>query len=189
MIYSWFISTRFLSIFFLASFIIIGYGLENIIRFLHEGRKLSKSIVAAGLVIYIVGFGVGRNVRPYYEERADFRQAGEIIEKHLEPNTVEKMIATRSKAASYAFFYAHRHVTRPACIESEIIPIPSSYGRIIESMVQQGIRFFLYEAKYWPHAQYDFLSRSYADDFDVLGQWDSKANGLIMLLKLKSASS
>jgi hypothetical protein len=141
----------------------------------------------AWVVALILAFGLGKNIRPNHEDKIVYRQAGEIIARHKAPEQVAQILGVRSTVYEWVFFYAHRDYPGAICTKKLIKIIPKNYDSLIEDMRAAGIHYLLYEEKQWPKNGFDFLAAAFGQDFTILGRWQHKDTGILMLLELKNS--
>lgn len=183
---TWMIFNRFMAIVIYPSFIFLGYGIEKCFTFFEDRYQLKHKTVIIWMVLILVGFGLGKSLRPIHADKAIYPQIGKTIaENNKAPDMVARIMGKQATVLNWIFFYAHRNYPEPLCADNFISNIPQTYPQMIQFMKKQNIRFALYEEKMWRAVQFDLMSQPYQRDFDILGQWHHKDTGNIMLLSLK----
>ena len=183
---TWLIYNRFLSILLFPSFLFIGFGIENTLRFIETKCRFRSSTAAVLAVVFIVAFGLGKSARPNHEDKVVYRQAGEIIASQKQENQMAEIAGLHSTVYEWVLFYAHRNFPGPICAKQLRSKIPENYKDLVESMRADGIRYLFFEENRWARKGVDLRSAPYQQDFEVLGQWHHKDTGEIMLLELKN---
>ncbi|MFZ1983978.1 MAG: glycosyltransferase family 39 protein, partial [Desulfatitalea sp.] len=184
---TWLIYNRFLAILIYPSFLFVGYGIENTLAFLKNKWNLKPLTATAWVVVFILAFGLGKNIRPNHEDKIIFRQAGEIIARHKAPDQVARIAGMPSTVYEWVFFYAHRYYPGALCTRGLIKTIPTQYANLIEDMRTDGIRYLFYEEDQWPKQGFDLMAAGFEQNFTILGRWQHKDTGILMLLELKNS--
>ena len=178
---TWLIYNRFLSILLFPSFLFIGFGIENALRFLKMKCRFSSLTAAVWAVVFIVAFGLGKNVRPNHEDKVVYRQAGEIIASQKQKNQMVEIAGVHSTVYEWVFFYAHRYFPGPLCAKNLRTKVPKHYADLVEGMRTAGVRYLFFEENQWTQKGVNLKAAPYQQDFDVLGQWHHKDTGSLML--------
>lgn len=184
---TWVIQNRFIAILIFPSCLFIGYGIDNTIRFLKEKCRLKPAIAVGSVILFILAFGLGKNLKPHHEDKIIFRQIGEIIASQKEPEQVVRISGAHSTVYEWVFFYAHQHYPGTLCAKALIGEIPQRYDQLIKDMAHTGIRYLFYEENEWPKDAFNLMAAPYEKEFHILGKWRHKDTGTLMLLELRDS--
>jgi 4-amino-4-deoxy-L-arabinose transferase-like glycosyltransferase len=177
---------RFFSILILPSCIVMAHGVETTIAFLQKRYRLQPTTAVIVVVTVFCLIAIPKNMRPKEKDGFLYRQAAQLIEKS-KPNDQVELIAGAKKSSTYdyIFLYAHRKYPAPLCGEELIATIAADtdYDQLIARLDRRNIRYLLYEERYWPKHQIDFLAAPYQRDFDLLKEWRFSDRQKIMLFE------
>jgi Dolichyl-phosphate-mannose-protein mannosyltransferase len=180
---TWVIATRFLALFMLPSFICVGFGVEKLIRFFGGRFHLGIRPALAVLCLLIIGFTLPKDLRPREKDKVDFKRIGEIIAK-TEGNAHVIPVASSLHLLRWLSFYSNLSYQGAPCpqpySEFEAL-VGSSYDHFVRSLKDRGIKYFVWEEKYWPKGTFNFEEEVHPDHFKVLGSWSHADTGRIVL--------
>jgi 4-amino-4-deoxy-L-arabinose transferase-like glycosyltransferase len=177
---------RFFAILILPSCIVMAQGVETAMAFLQKKYRLRPATAVIVLVTFFCLIAIPKVMRPKEKDGFLYRQAAQLIEKSKAYNQVE-LIASAEKSSTYdyIFLYAHRKHPAPLCGEKLIVEIPADtdYHQMVARLDRRNIRYLLYEERYWPKKQIDFLAAPYQRDFDLLKEWRFSDKQKVMLFE------
>ena len=183
---TWLIYNRFLAMLIFPSFLFIGFGIENTLRFFKTKCGLRPLTATVFIVVFILAFGLGKNIRANHEDKIVYRQAGEIIASQKEAAQIAKIAGVHSTVYEWVFFYAHRNYPGPICAKDMLAKVPNRYEILVKRMRTNGARYLFFEENQWSQKGVELTSAPYQEDFTILGRWYHKDTGNLMLLELKN---
>lgn len=186
LINTWMIFDRFLSILILPGILFVANGCKNIISYMQSKFKIQKSTAFILLAAFIIVFGLGKNLRPRYEEKGIFTQIGATIRQHKVPGQVARIAAPSNGDYERVFFYANLDWPGAPCDKAYIGKIHQDYSEFVATLKEEGIRYVLYSDDDWPKKQIDLLNLNYEEDFKIIGKWLYEDSENFYLLTLKN---
>jgi hypothetical protein len=183
---TWLIFQRFMLILILPSCIIVGFGIDNILRYLQHRFGWSTGKTVNVTIALIVLFALPKALSPRERDKAIFAEAGQIIAQQKNDDQTEPIMGVCSTAYRWIYFYAHRDYPGTSCASGLCDKIPSRYRTMIGKLKKTGTRYLLYEEKKWPKDKFDLKRAPYKTDFDIVGRWRHRDTGELILFKLKN---
>jgi len=180
-------STRFLAIFLIPSFVFLGFGLEKLMLFLRSRFDLRESIAFFIICLLILGFSLPKNLKPREKDKVVFKEIGALIAER-EGNETEILVATSQHSVRWISFYANAKFKGAPCPEKNYDlknVLGGSYSEFVENLRGRGIRYFLWEEKHWPSQTADYLRIGNPEDFIKIGTWTHPDTGKLMLFEVK----
>jgi len=187
MLNTWLIYNRFLSILIYPSCLLVGFGISHTLNFLQQKCKLNSRLATALLIVFILSFGLGKNLVPNHQDKIPYREAGERIAREKAPGEIVSIAGLHSTIFEWVFFYAHRNHTRPICANAHIMKVPPTYEKLLRRMRKNNVRYLFYEEKRWARYAFDLKTSPYMKNFQVIGKWRHKDTGELLLLKRKES--
>lgn len=185
----WLIFQRFMVILILPGCIFIGFGIDNITQYIERRFRLRHGAAAGIMIAIIILFGIPKNLIHREKDKYVYQQAGKIIAQQKSPEQISPIMASYSTEYVWVFFYGHLDYPGPLCARQYGGILPDSYDDLVASLNNAGIQYVLYEEKSWQNAKFDLMQTPYQTDFDILGRWQHKDIGNLMLLRLKVAGN
>ncbi len=184
---TWLISRRFLALFVLPSLIFLGFGLEKIISFLRSRFKLNARIALAIVCLFILSFGLAKNLKPREADKLVFKEIGEFI-SNQEGNNQVIPVAASLHIIRWISFYSNLNYPGSPCPQpysdfTEIIG--KNYKQFVKNLKIRGMKYFLWEEKHWPRGRFDFIRELNIQDFEKLRSWEHPDTGKLILFKIK----
>ena len=193
---NWSIENRYLALMILPSFVFFGFGLEKIIYFLKSRYHWKKNIAVSMLCLFILVFALPRDMSPKEEDKAVFKQIGEMI-ANTEGGSNEIEILTLGDSTRWISFYVNLHVKGAPCPDKNFYNenqifikdnykkmIGNSYEEFYRNLKLKGVKYFLWEEIRWPKQSFDFLSRQDTRKFVKMGSWSHQDTGKLILFKV-----
>jgi hypothetical protein len=177
---------RFFAILILPSCVVMANGVETAIDFLQKKYRMRPATAVIIVVTFFCLIAIPKVMRPKEKDGFLYRQAAQVIEKSKAHDQVARIAgAEKSSTYDYIFLYAHRKYRAPLCGENLIVTIAADtgYDQLIAQLDRHNVRYLLYEERYWPKEQIDFLSAPYQQDFDLLKEWRFSKRQKIMLFE------
>jgi len=179
-------STRYLMLFLLPSFVFIGFGLEKIVSFLRSRFHLRESVAFSLICLLILACALPKNLKLRETDKLVFREVGELI-AHKEGNKKEIQVATSLHSIRWISFYANAGHKGAPCPEKnydlENI-LGSSHEEFVRNLRERGISYFLWEEKHWPKESASYIERQNPGDFVKIGTWSHPDTGKLILFKV-----
>ncbi|MFZ7111127.1 MAG: ArnT family glycosyltransferase [Desulfatiglandales bacterium] len=189
LIATWHIYNRFLAILILPGCVVMGLGVDNVIRFLQQRLQIRQRAALLLLLSFILLFGLTKNLSPNEKDKVIYRQAAEIIARHKAPQQVARIAAQYSNVYEWVFFYAHLDYPGTLCARPLCGTIGTDYEQFLLDLKENGIRYVLFEEKVWPVGRLDLKAAPYERDFRLLGKWHHKSTGDLLLLERLSGEN
>lgn len=184
---TWFISRRFLVPFVLPSLVFLGFGLENIVSFLRSKFKLNARTALVIVCLFILSFGLAKNLKPREVDKLVFKEIGEFIAEQEGINHVIP-VAASLYTIRWISFYSNLNYPGSPCPQpynhfTEIIG--KNYKQFVNNLKIRGMKYFLWEEKHWPRDRFDFIKELKPEDFKKIGRWEHPDTGELILFKIK----
>ena len=179
-------STRFLALFLIPSFVFLGFGLEKIWTFFRSRFSLKESVVFPLIFALILASGLPKVLKARETDKAVFKQIGTLIAER-EGNDTEILVATSPQSVRWISFYANVKFKGAPCPKKNYdleTMLGGSYAEFVKNLRARGIRYFLWEEKHWPRQSADYLSIGNPSDFIVIGAWTHPDTGKLMLFEV-----
>jgi hypothetical protein len=182
---TWLIHHRFMVILILPSCVIVGFGIDNILRYLQHRFKWNADKTVKAMIVLIVLFALPKTLAPRERDKAIFEKAGQIIAQQKADDQTARIMAACSTVHRWVYFYAHKDYPGTSCATGLCDNIPSGYGSLVAKLRATGTQYVLYEEKKWPKDKFDLMHSPFQTDFDIVGRWRHRDTGEVLLLKLK----
>ena len=183
-IQTWIVMYRFLAVLVFPGCIFMAAGVEKTIHYLQNRRRwpLAKAIVWVSAALVILG--LPKNLKPRESDKAVYRQAAKIMAQQVISDPSARIAGfRRTRALEWIILYSHRNSPIMPCSQSLEGAVSSDYRQFVVNLDLAGIRYVLYEERFWPHELLDLPSTPYRKDFRLLGQWQHPDSKKFMLLE------
>jgi len=183
-LHSWIVNYRFLAVFVFPGCVLMANGVEKTIRYIQDRCQWPSGKTMAWLSVALLIIGLPKNLKPEESDKAVYRQASQIMARQLisDPSAIIAGIE-RSRALEWIVLYAHRGTPVIPCSQSLESAVSSDYSQFVVNLDSAGIRYVLYEERFWPSDILDLSSAPYQRDFRLLGQWQHHDSKRFMLLE------
>ena len=190
-IQTWMMFDRFWTIFMLACFLAIGFGLEKSALLIRSKLHLKQSIVLAILCFLILAVALPKNLKSREKDKIVFKEIGEFILAR-EGNKKETKVVKSLRTPNWTTFYANLEYEGAPCpmtdfgLEATAFEetVFKNYGDFVRHLRQNGIGYFLWEERAWPKGGFDFLAAKNRQDFKELGTWSHPDTGKLILFQI-----
>ena len=182
---TWIMSQRFLVLFALPAFIVVGFGLEYITRFLKTRFSMKPNAAVSLICLLILVFGLSKDLKPREADKLVFREIGEFIAGQ-EGNSREINIASSLHTIRWISFYANLNYAGAPCPQpygSFLKMTGASYESFLRNLRSSNIEYFLWEEKHWPDQRFNFMEQKKKGDFIELGNWSHPDTGRMILFR------
>jgi hypothetical protein len=185
---AWTMENRRLVIVILPSTVLVGFGAEKLIRWLHKRFGLSDFIAVVVLCILVLVLTLPKNLKVQEADKLVFKEIGETIAR-LDGRSGEIEMITLGAYWRLNDFYANLHVQGAPCPEKytnwfKDESIVGSYDDFIRSMRLRNIRYIVWEEKRWPQDKFAFQNSVQTKDLTQLKEWKHKDTGRIILYRV-----
>ncbi len=177
----WYFEHRFLYIIIMSGSILAAFGMEQIIRFVRDKLRWQSSVAVILIGLYILAFGLGKNIKKREEDKVVFRQIAEQISKFEKPNHAFIPVLTHdSFSLKLVPFYVNLHLPVGFC-PFHVTPSLKNTPELIQYAEEKGVKYFLWDEKNWSKAQINIRSNEFRQTFNDLGRWYHRDYGVIIL--------
>jgi 4-amino-4-deoxy-L-arabinose transferase-like glycosyltransferase len=185
---TWSMENRRMATVILPSAFIVGFGAENLLRWLHQRFGISNVKSVALLCILVLVITLPKNLRIQEADKLVFKEIGETIAK-FDGNSSEIELITLGDAGRWIEYYANLHVAGAPCPDKyrnwyNKKIIGSKYGDLINNIKNREISYVVWEEKYWLQKKYDFLKSAQANDLKKIKEWNHPDAGRIILYQV-----
>jgi 4-amino-4-deoxy-L-arabinose transferase-like glycosyltransferase len=182
----WSMENRRLAMVIFPSTLLVGFGAEKLIRWLHKRFGLADFIGVVVLCILVLVLTLPKNLKVREADKLVFKEIGETIVR-LDGSSGEIEMITLGSNWRFNDYYANLHVQGAPCPEKytnwgEFIG--GSYDDFIRSMRMQNIRYIVWEEKRWPRDKFAFLNSVQQTDLTQLKEWAHRDTGRIILYRV-----
>lgn len=177
----WYFEHRFLYIIILPGSILGAFGIGQIIRFGHVKLGLRFSVVVILITVYILTFGLGKNIKKRDEDKLVFFEIAEYISELEKPhNALVPVLTHDSSSLKLVPFYLNLNLSRGFCPRYSI-PAIKNEGDFFEYFMANDIKYFIWDEKNWSKTRIDIHSDRFLLIFRELKQWENEELGTIIL--------
>jgi 4-amino-4-deoxy-L-arabinose transferase-like glycosyltransferase len=178
---SWYMEHRFLYIIIFAGCILAAFGIEKTIYFIRSRVTWKVSIVIILISLYIVAFGLGKNIKKREEDKVVFRQIAEYLSDLEKPGHGFVPVLTRgSSLLKLVPFYLNLDLPQGFC-PLDIAPVIKNNGELFRYVEERKVKYFLWDEPNWSKTGIDIHSDDFRRIFKELRQWKEKQSGNIIL--------
>jgi len=189
LIHLWMIEYRYFALAILASCVFFGFGIESIKNTLSKTLNLRPTVSVACICIFILIFGLSKNLRSREQDKYIYRLMGESIER-IEQSKHPVIVASliRTSVCEKVSFYANRSY------EGEICPrqffnlkdlAGNNYAKLVEHLRNRNVQYFLWEKRWWPEDWFDFRTNYHPKDFIQLMRFQQSGSDQLILYKVR----
>jgi 4-amino-4-deoxy-L-arabinose transferase-like glycosyltransferase len=181
----WYFEHRFLYIVILPGCILAAFGIERTIQFFQARMGWKASVAVIVISLYIIGFGLGKNIKKRAEERVVYLNIAEYISRQEKPGLGFISILTGdSSSMKLVPFYVNLHLPIGFCPVYDAPNIKNNEGLIQYAKVK-NVKYFLWDEKNWSKTQVDIRSDEFRQTFNYLERWYNQEYGEIILFRRK----
>jgi hypothetical protein len=143
------------------------------------GWKASVAVIMISL--YIIGFGLGKNIKKREEDKVVYHNIAEYISKQERPGFGFISILTGdSSSMKLVPFYVNLHLPIGFCPVYDA-PDAKNNHELIRSVEEKKMKYFLWDEKNWSKTQVDIRSDEFRQTFNYLERWYHQEYGDIIL--------
>ena len=179
---TWAMVSRFMVLFFFPSFVLIGFGLENIINYLKVKFKWKVSVIVALLCMVILSVGLPKNLKPQEKNKIVFKEIGEFISSR-ERNGFEILVAGSFRRLRLVHFYANLNYPGAPCFNINSMLTDKNKGSL-RFLRENAFHYFIWDEKNWTQKELDSIRNKYHETIIELKEWWSPKLGRLILFKV-----
>jgi 4-amino-4-deoxy-L-arabinose transferase-like glycosyltransferase len=181
----WYLEDRFLYIIIFSGCILGAFGIEKTTQFIRNRVSWKASAVVMLISIYILGFGLGKNIKKREEDKVVYIQIAEYISGLEKPDhKLVPVLSSDSSSLKLVPFYLNLPLSAGFCPVNSA-PVIKTNGDLFQYVKEKNVKYFLWDEKSWRNTQVDIRSDDFRRNFDDLGQWYHRDYGDIILFGQK----
>ncbi|MDZ7698352.1 MAG: glycosyltransferase family 39 protein [Deltaproteobacteria bacterium] len=187
MLQTWMMFDRFWAIFMLPACVVMGFGLEKIIAVFRSKFRLKQSSALYLMCFLILVFALPKDLKPKATDKIVFKSIGEFVAAREPHFNHPVKILKSDRSPNWIPFYANLHYQGAPCPSNPkgLKEMASkTYASFVGNLRRAEIGYFLYEERYWPSCQFDFLAQCEDTDFMRLGAWHHQDTGKMVLYRV-----
>ena len=186
----WMIEYRYFALVIISTCIFAGFGVESCKSYLSKKFQMRPEIAIACICIFILLFGLGKNLKSREKDKYIYRQMGENIAQ-IEKNNLPVNVASfmNSTVCEKVHFYANRSFTGVVCPRQRInfkALSQNNYQSFIEQLKNYNAQYFLWEKRLWPDNWFDFRQCVQKKDFFPIMRYKKSDKDYLILYKRSS---
>ncbi|MBF0450957.1 MAG: glycosyltransferase family 39 protein [Candidatus Magnetomorum sp.] len=187
-IHSWMIEYRYFALAIVSTSVFAAFGIESGKKFLSNYFKMKPGSAVVCICLFILVFGLGKNLKSREEDKYIYRLMGETIEK-IEQSNQPVFVATLlvSSVSEKVHFYANRSYQGAICSRQRIdfqTLAGNSYTNLVDQLKRHNVHYFLWEKRWWPEEWFDFRTSYHKKDFIQMMRFQESGDDRIILYKL-----
>jgi hypothetical protein len=182
-IYSWYMTSRFLAVFLFPAFIFMGAGIEWITGFLSSRCRLRGNWGNAAMVLLILAFLLPKNLWANFEpDKLVFHEIADYIvgREHF---TRPVSVCGAFKRIRVIHFFANVDFPGAPCFEEDSI-LKQPDEKALKQIPMRGFDYFVWNQDNWKNIRIESLSPDIAKHFSRLREWPSGRVGKLVLYKV-----
>ena len=143
------------------------------------------SVVAILISIYILGFGLGKNLKKREDDKVVFPQIAEYISGLEKPDhKFAPVLTSDSSSLKLVPFYLNLRLSAGFC-PVDSAPVIKTNEELFQYVRENNVKYFLWDEKGWQNTSVDIRSDDFRRNFDDLAQWYHQYYGHIILFGRK----
>jgi len=163
----WMIEYRYFAVIIFATSIFAGFGIEQA-EFLLTKYRMKSSHALIFIFVFILLFGLGKNLKSREKDKYIFRQMGEHIAQMEKNKPIVVAAIELSTNCEKVCFYANRSykgVLCPRQFFSVSKSCDNNYEKLVHEIDKYKAKYFLWESRLWPDHWFDFNKKYLKTDF------------------------
>lgn len=177
----WYFEDRFLYIIILSGSILAAFGVEKTTNFIQRRVNWTVSVVVILVSLYIVAFGLGKNIKKREDDKVVFRQIAEYISGLEKPgHAFVPVLTADSSSLKLVPFYLNLDISRGYC-PVNAAPVLKNNVELLQYVREKDVKYFLWDATNWSKRGIDIQSDDFRQIFKEVTQWKEEQFGLIIL--------
>lgn len=184
----WISEARFFALALLPASVILGLGLERCLSFLSFRFQIQNGTALFLVAVAAMALALPNDLKEREADKRIFKDIGALIASRVDPDRLTPVGASEP-VQRWITFYANPHYNGPTSIKGSHFRIEalvgSSYKNLLQNLRAQGIPYLLWEEKRWPDCGYDLLKSMNRRDLRMLGQWEHRDTGRMILFEVR----
>jgi len=177
----WYMEHRFLHIIILSGSILAAFGIEHTLGFIQKRLRWQSALAVVLICLYILAFGLGKNIRKRDEDKVVFRQIAKYISSLEKPGHVFIPVLT-SNASSLKLVTMYLNLDLPTGFcPLQIAPDIREIDSLLKYVKDNQVRYFLWDEKNWQKTQVNLSNEDFRQNFNYLERWHHPEYGELML--------
>jgi Dolichyl-phosphate-mannose-protein mannosyltransferase len=177
----WYMEHRFLYIVVFPGCLLAAFGIEQTTRFIQNRVHWKPSLVFILIFLYILGFGLAKNIKKREEDKVVYLQIAEYIANRERPGQGFIPVLTGdSSSPKLVPFYLNLHLRTGFC-PLQVAPDIRDNDALFRYVKENKVKYFLWDDKDWRKTQVDIQSGDFRKTFIYLERWHHKDYGNIIL--------
>lgn len=185
---AWHMEERWTMSIIIPGFIFTGLGTAKVLDWFQRAGKLSESVAVTLFVILVLVISLPREIRLHDGDKRVFKEIGEVIARRERGSLQPIAILALGDTGRLVSLYGNLWVPTAACPDPDrtvgISAADIAGGRLdslVKAIKERRIRYLLWEEKHWPPTSYHLLLTYYPRDVKIIGKWQHKDAGRIVL--------
>ena len=135
--------------------------------------------------LYIIGFGLGKNIKRREEDKVVYLNIAEYISRQENPDFGFTSVLTgESSLMKLVPFYVNLQLPIGFC-PVYLTPNIKNNHELIHYAEEKNMKYFLWDEKNWSKTQVDIRSDEFRQTFNYLERWYHQEYGEIILFRRK----
>jgi 4-amino-4-deoxy-L-arabinose transferase-like glycosyltransferase len=177
----WYLEHRFLYIIVLPGSILAAFGIEKITQFFQARMGWKASVAVIVISIYIIGFGLGKNIKKREQDKVVYLNIAEYISRQEKPGFGFTSVLTGDSALlKLVPFYVNLHLPTGFC-PFYVAPSIKNNEELIQYAEEKDVKYFLWDEKNWSKTHVNIQGDHFRQMFKELNRWDAKEVGQLIL--------
>jgi hypothetical protein len=177
----WYLEHRFLYIIILPGSILAAFGIEKTIQFFQARMGWKASVAVIVISLYIIGFGLGKNIKKREEDKVVYLKIAEYISRQDKPGYGFISVLTGdSSLVKLVPFYVNLHLPVGFC-PFHVAPSIKNNEELIQYAEEKDVKYFLWDEKNWSKTRVNIHSDHFRQMFKELKRWDANEVGELIL--------
>ncbi len=187
---TWFTIRRYWVLVILASFVFLGFGLENALAYLGSRFRIAGKTAAAIACAAIVLVSLPKSLVPHETDKAVYKDIGLTVARMEGSGRAISIVATGpSSALSWAIFYANLDYRGAPCPRPDEAVLASFRGKngseLVGKLKAGEVDYFLWLERQWPAAAAFLAEGDPPAGLTEVGRWSHPDNLRMILFRVE----
>jgi hypothetical protein len=177
----WYVEHRFLHVIVFPACIFAAFGIERITHLIADKLGWKSSTAAIMIFLYLIAFGLGKNIKKRDEDKVVYLQIAEYISELEKPgHTFIPVMTADASSLRLVPFYLNLHLPTGFC-PLQTPPAITDNSALVRYVKDNDVKYFLWDEKNWQRTRVDIYSEDFRQNFNCLERWYHKDYGDIVL--------
>jgi len=177
----WYMEHRFLYIVAFPGSVLAAFGIEKSSCFIQNRLHLKPSVIFILIFLYIVGFGLGKNIKKREQDKVVYIQIADYIARLEKPRQGFIHVLTGdSSSPKLVPFYLNLHLSTGYC-PLQVAPDIRDKDALFQYVKENNVKYFLWDDKDWRKTRVDINSDDFRTTFHYLERWHQREFGNLIL--------